>query len=67
MKGWKYLFDYHGQNPSYCEPDDLPVDVEVYGRGNNRRAIDKASGKVEFTYTVYLENFRWHLKEGAKK
>ena len=52
LTGWKYLFDYKGQHPGYCELDDPPhpVDVRVYGRGNKRKAISKATGEAEFEY-----------------
>ena len=65
LAGWRYICDYEGQNPSYAELDDLPhpVAVRIYGRANKRKAISKTTGEVEFTYTVYPENFNWHLNE----
>lgn len=52
LKGWRYLFDYRGQHPGYAELDDFvhPVDVRIYGCGNKRKALSKATGKVEFEY-----------------
>ena len=60
MKGWKYLFDYEGQNPAYAELDDLPypVNVRIYGRGNKRKGVSKATGEVEFTYEVFPQNLQ---------
>ena len=54
LTGWKYLFDYEGQNPAYAELDDLPhpVSVRIYGQGNKRKAMSKATGQVEFTYVT---------------
>jgi hypothetical protein len=54
LAGWEYLFDYKGQHPDYCEPDDppMPVNVRIYGSGNKRKGISKAIGKVEFEYEI---------------
>ena len=55
--GWKYITDYTGQHPGYCELDDPPhpVDVRIYGLGTKRKAISKVTGRVLFTYTIFLE------------
>ena len=52
LAGWKYICDYHGQNPGYAELDDpdMPVSVRIYGRGNRRKAVSKTTGEVEFEY-----------------
>ena len=54
---WRYICDYKGQHPGYCELADTPhpVSVRIYGKGNKRKAISKATGKLEFTYEVYKE------------
>jgi len=64
LAGLKYICDYEGQHPGYAELDDPPhpVDVRIYGRGNERKAISKATGEVEFEYEVYPENLNWHLE-----
>jgi len=64
LAGWKYICDYEGQHPGYAELDDLPhpVNVRIYGRGNKRKAISKATGKVEFEYEYTPGAIDW-LKE----
>lgn len=54
LAGWRYLFDYEGQHPSYCELDDpdMPVGVMIYGQGNKRQAVSKVTGEVVFTYQL---------------
>ena len=69
LTSWKYLFGYKGRHPGYCELDDPPhpVYVGVYGQGNKRKAISKASGEVEFEYKVYPENCNWGLGRKGKQ
>jgi hypothetical protein len=64
LTGWRYIGDYEGQNPAYAELDDSPhpVKVRIFGRNNERKAVNKA-GDVVFIYNVYPENLNWHLKE----
>jgi hypothetical protein len=64
LLGWRYIGAYAGQHPGYAELDDppMPVKVEIYGRGNKRKAIGN-TGEIVFSYTVYPENFNWHLRE----
>ena len=52
LAGWKYICDYQGQHPGYAELDDppMPVKVEIYGRGNKRKGISKATGEIVFEY-----------------
>lgn len=58
LASWKYICDYQGQHPGYAELDapPHPIDVRIYGRGNKRKAISKATGEVEFIYVVYTDN-----------
>ncbi len=32
-----------------------PVSVRIYGRGNKKKAMSKATGQVEFTYVICLK------------
>jgi len=61
LAGWKYIGDYEGQHPGYCESDDPPhpVNVRIYGKGNRRKAISKAAGGVEFEYEYVLGALEW--------
>ena len=64
--GWKFIADYSGQHPGYCELDDAPhpVSVALYARGNDRVGVDK-DGQVVFRYKVNTELLR-QLKGGTR-